>query len=108
MCTEGSGSAQALGEDGSQKVPVPAAPKSCVLLIALLKTVMGEKMSTSPPSLGVEALLGEQLSPDETHSHDVGQPQLPGADGRSEGFCPSCFTVPVPCVLLTTTPDSYW
>ena len=66
---ESCGTGSALGADGNWKDPVPAVPLilgpvcSC---LAPLHTVIGEKVAISPLSLGVKALLGEQLSPAET------------------------------------------
>ena len=60
VCTEGSRTAQALGPDGNWKDP--AAPLflcPCVLLVTLLHTVIREKVTLSPLSPGMKALLGE-------------------------------------------------
>jgi hypothetical protein len=66
LCTEGYGTAQVLGADGNWKDPVPAVPLIlCPLYTwtATFHTVIGEKVTISPSSPGVKALLGEQCSP---------------------------------------------
>jgi hypothetical protein len=62
VCTKGSRTAQALGPDGNWKDPVPDAPLflcPCVLFVTLLHTVIREKVTLSPLSPGIKALLGE-------------------------------------------------
>ena len=84
LYTEGSGTTQTLAADGDQTDPIPASPlflcPKCSSL-ALLQTVIGEKVAISPLSLGVKALLGDQFSLFGTSAQRVvEQPQLPSTD----------------------------
>jgi hypothetical protein len=71
-----------------------------VFLAALFHTVIGEKVAVTPLSLGMKALLGEQLSPGRTCAEwAVEQPVLQGVNGGPEGSCPSCSVIYIFTVL---------
>jgi hypothetical protein len=74
LCTESSGTAQVLDADSNWKDPVLAVPLFlCPVCpqLALLQTVILKKVEISLLGPGVQALLGDQLSPGRTHEQQA-------------------------------------